>query len=512
MKNVILFLCLCGASILHAQQFNVKLSEPVKFDKESILCHRYDKHIISTKIDIEASQLAYTANLKKANYLVEITQYDEQLRELKTISLDSGRKILAPFKPVMNYGEGAIYVLYTKFTAEDKLGMHIATINPHDLTIMANKEIASYDQKNKHFMFGYLNTLENTALHLSVSGNGNYAWVSVVGPKMMVSAIVDGDLNMVQEPKSIPIDQKGFQVTGMQITNDGSTLMTYKEQFSDNINNFGFGLFIQPFQGKHSFQNIKIGAERVASDPDILQSQDGQTIYLGGEYWINPQKKKSEGIYVAQIDIQQKSIIRHQLYPYTEEIRQRVDDLGYSRKNGDFIDQGLLYRMYELSNGTLVLSADMHVTYTSNNTVFYNTGPIIFAFIKPDGKSTMTLIPKLQRRDIFTTYYNFVLEDKLLCFYSDKPQHHKSVYKDKQIEMENNSRDLVPVVSVFNSDGKILQSKMLIDDTDKMEGNVMIGATSYLGNYQFIMPIGKVTAGAMRYRTRIRQLCFLNIL
>jgi hypothetical protein len=60
---------------------------------------------------LDEFQFAYTANAKKQNYDVEITQHDEKLNELKTLSLDSNKKLFALFEPIVHYGEKAIYVL-----------------------------------------------------------------------------------------------------------------------------------------------------------------------------------------------------------------------------------------------------------------------------------------------------------------------------------------------------------------------------------------------------------------
>jgi hypothetical protein len=500
---------------LQAQQFNVNLSPSGKGENNVTDFHRYGDYLYSNKTNWGKMQLAFTANLKKVKYGVELTQYDKDLKELKKLSLDNGEKDFGPFRPLVHYGADAIYVMYFKFVDDDKVKMYVSKVNPEDLSVMDTKEVMEYDQKNKAF-WGAITTIDATQTFYTVSEDEKKAWIVHASPTLLISTVIDGDLNLIQKTESVPVKLRELFITGAHIGNDGNKVLVYRYVNPANKEFYGRGLFFQPANTKGSFKDVKFPNGSFPGNLELQQSKDGKILYLGGEYFGTDYKFAGQGVSLSEVNIALKSISTPVFYPYTDELRQRVFDLDFaSRKKGQivFSDYDLKYQINEMENGTIVMSADMEIYRVTSSHVNYSfKGPIIHAFIKPGGNVTMTLIPKIQDGGPYTEFFNYMFKDKLICIYADIPKYQAKEFSDKQISQVRTVDDLVPVANVYNSDGKLLFRKMLIDSKKEMKGNVMIGNVSSNGEDKFLLPIGESKANAIQYYTRVDQLCYLEIL
>jgi len=514
MQKFILFLCLSWGISLQGQQLKVNLSPSVNVKDDVTDFHRYGEYLYSNKTNWGKMQLAFTANLKKVRYGVELTQYDEDLKELKTLSLDNGEKDFGPFKPLVHYGANAIYVMYFKFVDDDKVKMYVSKVNPGDLSVMDTKEIMDYDQKNRAF-WGTVKTIDDTQTLYTVSEDETKAWIIHASSNLLISSVIDGNLNLVQKTESVPVKLERLFITGAHIGNDGNKVLVYRYDNPANKEFYARGLFFQPANTKGSFTNIKFPNGSFPGNLGLQQSKDGKKLYLGGEYFGKDYKYAGQGISLSEVNIAKKSISTPAFYPYTDELKQRVFDLDFaSKKKGQivFTDHNLNYQIDEMENGTIVMSADMQITATTTKHVYYFKGPIIHAFIKPGGNVTMTLIPKKQDGGSYTSFFNYMFKDKLICIYADLPKYQEKEFSDKQISQVRTIDDLVPVANVYDSDGKLLFRKMLIDSKKKMKGNVMIGNVSINGEDKFLLPVGESKVNMVKYFTRVHQLCYLEIL
>jgi hypothetical protein len=499
---------------LQAQQFNVDFSPSVSVKKDVTNFHRYGNHLYSNKTNWGNMQFAFSANLKKVKYGVELTQYDEQLKELKTLSLDNGEKDFGPFKPLVHYGENAIYVMYFKFIDDDKVKMYVSKVNPKELSVVSTKEIMEFNQKNQG-IWGAVKTIDDTQIFYTVSDDGKNAWIVYASPKLIVSSVVDGDLNLVQKTESVPVELKKLLITGAHIGNDGNKVLVYRY---DNPGVPGFyarGLFFQSANTMGSFTPVKLPNGFFPGNLALEQSTDGKKLYLGGEYFGEDYASGGKGVLLGEVNITSQSISTPTFYPYTKELKQRVLDLDFaSKRKGEivFTDHNLNYEINEMENGTLVLSADMQTSSSTTNYTFYYIGPIVHVFIKPGGNVTMTLIPKKQAAGSYTSFFNYLYKDKLICIYADVPKYQEKEINDKSIGLVRTVDDMIPVANIYDSEGKLLQRKMLIDSKKKMKGNVMLGNRSKIVENKFLLPVGESKVSMVKYYTIVNQICYLEIL
>ena len=514
MQKFILFFVMIWAINLQAQQLNISFSPSVKIEDDVVNFHRYGNHLYSNKTNWGRMQLAFTVNLKKVNYGVELTQYDEQLNEVKRLSLDNDKKDFGPFSPLVHYGEKAIYVMYFKFIDEDKMKMYVSKIDPSELTVVATKEIMEYDQKNKG-LFGTIKTINDSQIFYTVSADGKNAWIVNASPKLIASTVVDGDLNIVQKAELLPVKLDKLSITGAHFGNDGSKVLAYRYDNADNSEFYSRGMFFQADNGKGSFVSVKFPTGYFPGNLTLQQSRNGKKLYLGGEYYVDDYAYGGKGVLLGEVNIASQSISTPAFYPYTQELKQRVYDLDFaSKKKGEivFLDHNLNYGIDEMENGTIVLSADMETSSSSTHATFTYTGPIVHVFIKPGGSVAMTLIPKKQSADSYTSFFNYIYKDKLVCIYSDIAKYQQKEFKDKDIGLVYTSSNMIPVANIYDSDGKLLQRKMLMEDKNKMKGNVMIGNRSKIGENKFLFPIGELKVNMVKYYKRVNQLCYLEIL
>lgn len=514
MKKILLSLCISWGFTLHAQQFKIDFSPAENSEDDVTTFHKYGKVLCSNKTNWGKMQFAYSANLKKVKYGVELAQYDEQLKEVKKLSLDKDEKDFGPFRPTVHYGESAIYVMYFKFVDDDKIKMYVTKVNPTDLSIVATKEIMEYDQKNLA-IWGTMKTIDNTQSFYTVSEDGTKAWVIHASPTLIMSTVIDGDLNIVQKTESVPVKLDKLAITGAHISNNGDKALAYQYDNPEHSEFYTRGVFFQPANAKGAFKTIKLPNGYAPGNLELLGAKDGKKLYIAGDYFGDDYTYGSKGVLLGEINIATQSISTPTFYPYTDEIKQRVLDLDFaSKKKGEiiFTDHHLNYRIEEMQNGTIVLSSDMATSASTSRITFYYTGPIIHVFIKPDGNATMNLIPKKQASGSYTSFFNYIFNDKLICMYGDLPKFQEKQLEDKQIGLVRTTGDIVPVANVYDAEGKLLSRKMLLDNAKGMKGNVMISNRSKIGDNKFLFPVGESKVNMVRYYTRVNQICYLEIL
>lgn len=514
MKKLLWCLCISWATSLQAQQFKTDFSANGKVEDDVTRFHKYGDKLYSYIVNWGKMQFAFSATLKKVKYGIEITQYNEQLKELKTLSLDKGGKDFGPFSPMVHFGEDAIFVMYFKFTDEDKVKMFVSKINPEDLSVITTQEVMEYDQRNQA-IWGTIKTIGDAQALYTVSPDGKKAWIVHASPSLIVSSVIDSDLNLIQKTQSVPVKLKDLVITDAHIDNDGHKALAYRYDDEQNKEFYIRGIFFQPADTKGTFKTVKLNKGHFPGSLSFQASKDGKRLHLLGEYYGEDYAFGGQGVLLGEIDILSQSIPTPTFYPYTPELKQRVLDLDFaSKKKGEivFADRNIVYRMTEMGNGTIVLSSDMATSASTSNATFYYTGPVIHIFIKPGGNATMTLIPKKQASGSATGFFNYVYKDKLVCIYADLPRFQEKELGDKQIGLVRTLGGMVPVANVYDSDGKLLSRQMLVDNKKSMDGNVMINHRSTITGNKFMFPVGESKTSMVKYYTKVNQMCYLEIL
>lgn len=498
MRKILSFLFVCFTLSLHAQQIKLSFTPVAKFEDDVVSFHKYGKFFYSDKADYVREQVFRFATLKRMKNGIELTQYDENLKKIKTLSLDNNQKDLGPFPPLVHYGKTFIYVVYFKYINDDVVKMYVTKINPEDLSLMATKELMEYNQKTQGIWSAF-KVLSETKILFTVSPDQKKVWVVHASPTLFCSTVIDGDLNVLQPSETIPVKLSGMKVMDSHLSNNGDKVLLYRYNGTDSWH----GVFFHTSGKKPVFENIRVPAGVFPSYLHMLFGKNGKLFY-GGHYNVERNSEKQMGVAFGEINVGENAIKTPALYPYSEELKEAVRDLNFATKSKgtiDFIDQHPSYLLNEMEDGTVVLSADMAARTSSAifGRIDFFRGPIIHVFVKPDGKATMDLIAKNQQYDASTNFIVRVFKDKFVCIYGDLPKGHKR------------KAFMIPVANVYNSNGELLSRRFLLENTKEMEGKIMIGKGSQIDDNKFILPVGEDRVSLSRYYTRIKQLAYLDL-
>lgn len=499
MRILLLLLTISCAIHLHAQKFNVTLSPTTKL-KDVSSFHKYDDYIYSDRVFTDR---LHTVRLNKVTYGLKLTKYDKDLNEVKQVSFDNGENELGPFKPFVHYGTQSIYVIYFKWQKEEAIKMYAARVNPEDLSIVYDKEVAQYDQKNQTFS-RMMDILDEAKTYYQVSGDGNLAWIIHYTSAAVLSVVIDGELNVIQKPVLTPVNRHiNLLLTDAYISNEGNKVFAYTDRFGRKN-----GLFFEMADRPGFFKDTILAKEFRTGNMRLDESKDGNRIYLAGDYY-NEDYEETPGVFLGEIDVLTNSVINVKPYPYTTELITRLTDLGFTskKKKRYFIETSQYYRMNELDDGTIVLSADI----ASPPKVSGFVGPIVQVFIKPDGNTIMTLIPKNQVAEISSRFFTYSYENKLITIFTDTRKNQEKERTDYDIRTHYTSGNYIPVAYVFDSEGNFVSKQILIAAGENFKGDVLIDERSRYGEGKFIIPSAWLKVSLTKNFPEIVQLVLLEI-
>jgi hypothetical protein len=349
MRSILLLLCLSIIVSLKAQEFKLSFSALGEVKKDATKLHKYGNNLYSSEVSWGKKLYAYSAANKKVKYGVGITMYDENLKVVKQLSLDNGENNLGPITPIVHWGDKSIYVIYFKFEDTHDVKMCVSKINPDDLTVVVTREIMHYDFKNKDF-WGTLGATSGSEIFYTVSQDGNSAWIVHTTPLLMLTCVIDADLNIIQKVESIPITPKTMEITGFCISNDGNKAMAYNYDDPELRKFLGRGLFYQPANAKGAFKPIKLKEDYFPRNMALAPSKDGKKICIAGGYCSKDFDIGEEGVLYGEVNVEGQKLLDPKFHPFTAEINQRVLDLAFaSQKKGKVVfTSHPYYRISEL--------------------------------------------------------------------------------------------------------------------------------------------------------------------
>mgnify|MGYP003583620737 CR=1 FL=1 len=497
MKKVILIFMLVWAYNLNAQEFNVNITPSFKVQDDVTNFHKYGNAIYSDKINWGNMQFALTATLKKVTYGIEFTKYDENLKVLKELTF-AKKNELGPFMPIIHYGKDAIFVIYFKFKDEDNLKMLVSKINLEDLNIVATKEIMELNQKNKG-LFGTMDAIEDAQVRFRVSEDKNNFWAIYANPNLISSTAFDNNLNITQKPEFTSVNLKSIQITSTYFDNNGNKVLAYNYDKSKGKDLRTQGLYFLSPNTKGSITDVKLTNINIPSNLTLKKSEKSNKLLIAGHYFENNFESGAVGVFLANVEFELKSINNPTFTPYTNEIKKQISDLGYGKKrNGEITipDETLTFNINETEDGTVVLSGKTSRTTSGtdskgNTITRYFSGPIIYAFINSSGKANFQIIPIKQS---FGSFLTQSYKNKIITIYTDNPDN-----------------DRLPIANTYDSEGKLLESKLLIDNPKLLKGHLMLSDLSKFEGNKFIIPVGKDKANMVKFFTRVNQLCYIEI-
>jgi hypothetical protein len=512
LKHLLFFLCVIFEIESHAQQVKIEFTPQLDIKNDITNFHKYDNILYSSHTQLALRYVKVAPGLKGLSYGIILTKYGDENKGNKMLSIDDGKKDFAPLRHFVHYGEKYIYVIYFKKEEEGNLKGYVTKVNPEDLSVVTTKEIMEFNQKTLDFWKG-MKDLEEIQSFYTVSEDGKRACIINVSPTQMLSTVIDGDLNILEKTDQSHLDLDKLFITAAYIDNDGNKVMAYRYDNPLLKNFYTRGLFFQTANNIGEFKPIKYPNGALPGNLALHLSKDGKKLYVGAEYYGQEYVKGGQGVLLGEVKFETRSVSNFTLYPYTEELKSRVYDLKFATKskgNIVFRDKSLDYRIEDMPNGTVILSADMFTSETSSHGFPYN-GPIIHIFVKPGGNTIMSLVPKIGSRSPVTGYFNYIFDDKLICIYADHPKNQGKDVKDKDIKYNISERETIPVANIYSSEGNLLSRIILVDNSKDTKGNIFISYGSKIEEHKFLFPVGKIKAGMGKYNIIVDHICTMNI-
>ncbi len=499
-----------------AQQFKVSLSDGGDIKDNLTSFYKKGNYIYTANIDYGKMQMAFIGNLKKVKYGISIKQYDEQLKELKTISIDNNEKDLGPFLPKVHYSQTGILVVYFRYTNDDKISMYATKVDFNDLKVIKTSLILEYDQKN----IGTIGLLENyyeMDCQIAVSPDEKKIFLAHTSPKLIVTSVVDTDLTPVQKTEYTSVSLRNLMITDAHIDNNGHKVILYRHNNPALKNLYERGIFFQRADSKGTFAAINFADKKLPANLVLKESADGKKLYVGGQYFIQEYDDGIKGILLAEVDIEKQTISNPVFCAFNDEIIKRTFDLDFAtRKKGaiSITGQANNIQINEMKDGTIVVSADLETSstgHTSNMTTYFS-GPLFHAFFKPDGKTTIAFVPKKQVSTIFTGYTTYVYEDKLICIFSDHSRNHQKEIEDKDINLIRTPEGIIPIAVGYDSNARLLFKNPVIDSKTKMKGYVITPSALMYEKNKLLFIVGEIKVSMVKYYSRVHHLLYLETL
>lgn len=520
LANTFLFLLFVLFTIssmdVQAQQFKVSLSDGGDMNDNVTSFYKKGNYIYAANIDYGKMQVAFIGNLKKVKYGISIKQYDEQLKELKTISIDNNEKDLGPFLPKVHYTNTGILVVYFRYTTDDKIRMYAAKVDLNDLKVIKTSLILEYDQKNTG-AFGLAETYYETGCQISVSPDEKKIFLAHTSPKLIVTSVVDTDLTPVQKTEFTSVSFRNLMITDSYVDNNGHKVILYRHNNSALKNLYERGIFFQHANSKGTFAAINFADKKLPANLVLKESADGKKLYLGGQYFIQEYDDGIKGILLAEVQIEKQTISNPVFCAFSDEIIKRTFDLDFAtRKKGaiSITGQANDIQINEMKDGTIVVSTNLETSstgHTSNMTAYFS-GPLLHAFFKPDGKTSVAFVPKKQVSTIFTGYTTYVYEDKLICIFSDHSRNHQKEMEDKDINLIRTPEGIIPIAVGYDSNARLLFKNPVIDSKTKMKGHVITPSALMYEKNKILFIVGEIKLSMIKYYSRIQHLLYLETL
>lgn len=512
MKKTFLVLSLLYAVCLNAQTTTLSLSKKFSLkDPGSTLFGAVmgaGDFYYSMVVDYKGMQFAYSATLNKIKYSIEIHKYDEDMKEVKKISLPGHGKDLGPFPPAVRLFHGKICVFYYKVLEDNTTKLSFSTIDPNTLTEMDSKDLYTFSDKNVG-LFRMGDVIGNNSLLLELSPDKTQLLVAQSGnTKEVFTCCVDSNL-AVQKPKVSKIKNiDGFQLEAGCLDNAGNLYFSFLSKSQDLKRR---GLWLRNNKDEESFVNIKTGpGSLLVNKLSLKMARDKSQVYVFADYG---QDNLAEGVLLTTVDKLQHETGNAQLIPYPEEIKAKLKEAGFTQKfSNGFSVYPASYKYTELEDGTVVLTGfpEYNVSNQVGNNgsvtmTTYRAGPVINVFTK-EGKSRFDLIFRNQPRDEASSFIALPYQDKFVCIYTD---FRKNAYPEGAGKIDR-PRELVLTQATWGADGTLLGKKEVAARPDGGLTYFINNATP-MSDHSWWMPLGRNRVNMVRYYTEIEQWATLEV-
>ena len=545
MKTPILVFFLMSVSFLHAQTTKVAFSQKFSI-KDPRLTQKTGPTILAgdfyymMEADHQSMSFSYSAKLSRIKYGINLFKYDADMKEVRKIALHGREKQFGPFNPQMVLFNSKLLIFYYQVQEDNSIKLLLSVIDPETLNEIANKDLYTIAEKNVGiFTQEGLAEVENTRLNLCISPDGSKLLVVQPGnTNEIFSSVINSAIAVGKPIISKTVNLGGFHLQSSFIDNAENKYCSYtyvtgkfRKRGILVQNNKGqekymaFDIGQIPLKDKepdnNSFQEIQLvyNTSQTPPEDNVLHfkaSKDNATIYIYGNYYGN---YMDEGVLLNTVDAGQLTIGSSRLFPYQEDIKEKIFKMGFGSKNeGAYTVNKANYSFNELEDGTIALTGYPTYNIYINNgprgingpqeTIHiheHHAGPVINIFIK-SGNCHFSVLYRDLLDDGPGGCIAIAYKNSLVCIYNE-------IKKNVPVNETTNTTDkpnwMVLTQAVVNTDGSIVSQKEIAPNSPA--GNYFTSACQAVSNNRYVIPIGRTRESMVKYYTELVQWVTLDI-
>jgi len=468
--------------------------------------------------EYKSRQFALSASLEKIKYGINLYKYTPDMKEVSKNSLNNGKKEFGPFDPQTVVLNNKLLLFYYQVQPDGGIKLFVKTVDPQTLNETEAKELYTISEDNVG-LFKMEDAISHNNLALVKSPDEKELVVVQSGNTNEVFTCIINSNNEVVKPMTTVIkdDYQDFKLQDVFLDNKENKCFSYTYT-ADKLNKRG--VLVQNNKGKEAFLDFSTGNTDWESNTLAFHlAKDNKTLYLYANYYGN---YLDEGVLLSSLDAEHLTYGKAQLFPYTDDIKQKMHKLGFgSKDDGNYTVKRVDYTCTELEDGTLALtgypSATSSSTYTSGFTsspvggsfpqsyqtvVTSTAGPVINIFLK-GSQCKFGLLNRMQANSEASGYIPVAYKNTLVCIYCDSKKNLEAG-TDQKIKSSSKAADLVLIQAVISSDGAII-SRKVISDAPEGSNYFYLDYNKQLSDKSYLMPIGRQRMNMARYYTEIDQ-------
>ena len=491
MKFILSFLLLCSVLFVFPQKIKTTIQEDPKVLQHTINWAMREKTEYGdgeNTIRIENTgnnlvQLGYTAKLSTEKHGIIIHKFDANGTEILTNKLEGGHREFGPIPTLSAEFHHRIFLMYFRYEDKDSMRLYVSEIDRKSLELVNTMPLYSYLQDNVG-IFKMGRALKH-GLFIRISPDSNRMLLAYQDNKGAVFSVVFGDqFNLLRKNVSKNGVLAENDITDAFVENSGN------DELVVSLSNYSFstaplkGILIQKLDNKEKYQEVGAGqSDGSLLNGHIRNAKDNSRVYIFGDY---SGEIGSAGLWLADIESQNFRIGRTTLFPYPDDLKEKVYKIGFGvKKHGNYGILDIDYELVEFDNGSLALCGNAisekdnrYVEYGSQGSlgqthgyIMYFAGPIMAAFFDKSriGKS-FAMIPRNENLSLGSGGIYLPYQDKLIVFYNDYKKNIEGEILENDVHKSGGAivHELSLAYAVIGMNGAIQERKLIAEGVSRM--------------------------------------------
>jgi hypothetical protein len=546
MKRLIpILLLLLSSSKLFSQHASLSVSNEFKikegddgYENQTISHSVFHNNSFYTVTNSRPSGKWLFTKLYDVQFTITATQFDKDMKKIKEVELEDGKKDFGPLMPSLLSFNDKLYIAYFKGVDKSSFNLYLAAIDENDLSLGEPKTICTLQQENVG-IFKIMPIIDGGLVYFTVSpDNARLLVACKSAPGKIQTIVLDDHLNLLKRAE-VSVNSSTFDIPSALLTNDNGACLVLHSKEGSSI------LGIGP-DGKKT--EIRYNANgNLSSDKLRVQlAQDGKSIFIFSTATeLDLPTTLCNGFTVSRYDAGSFKLIKTLNCAFTPELIQTISERGggYEHRKNYFM-YNFTPQLLEIDNENFAIigspenrSQDSYNStpnmqgQTQTITVArLNVGPVVVFFPDKNGKLLdQVVIPReialkktagsgtgaiqiVQSPKLSSASSGLIaslLGDDIVIIYTDNTKNlSRSV--DEKITESKSAGDLELAEALINKDRK-LEYRKLIGESNLHKTTFYLGDVIPTNSSSFVFPVGKEGEMWSTGKTIYTNWCFLDL-